>query len=81
MYYHYCNEQSMVHTAAAYTKVKNRLKTFACTTSIGPGSTNMITGGRVSRLNRIPILLLPGDYFSRRNTTLILQELKHTLSQ
>src|SRR6185369_14331725 len=66
--YYLCrNEQAMVHTATAYAKMKNRMQTFACTTSIGPGATNMVTGAACATINRIPILLLPGDIFARRN--------------
>ena len=53
------NEQGMVHAAAAYAKMKNRLQTFACTSSIGPGATNMITGAAMATVNRLPVLLLP----------------------
>ena len=65
-YYQCRNEQAMVHTAAAYAKMKNRLQTFACTSSIGPGATNMITGAAVATVNRLPVLLLPGDIFAER---------------
>src|SRR5579863_2842564 len=65
-YYQPRNEQSMVHTAAAYAKFKNRLQTFACTSSIGPGATNMITAAAGATVNRIPVLLLPGDLFAGR---------------
>ena len=61
------NEQAMVHTAAAYAKMSNRLRTLACTTSIGPGATNMITGAAAATINRLPVLLLPGDIFAKRN--------------
>ena len=61
--YYLCrNEQAMVHTAAAFAKVSNRLRTLACTTSIGPGATNMITGAAVATVNRLPVLLLPGRH-------------------
>ncbi|MFN8418585.1 MAG: thiamine pyrophosphate-binding protein [Anaerolineae bacterium] len=60
------NEQAQVHAAVAYAKHKNRLQTFACTSSIGPGATNMITGAAVATVNRIPVLLLPGDIFAER---------------
>src|SRR5579871_6099057 len=63
-YYQPRNEQAMVHTAAAYAKMKNRLQAFACTSSIGPGATNMITGAAAATVNRIPVLLLPGDIFA-----------------
>ncbi|MBI5565990.1 MAG: 3D-(3,5/4)-trihydroxycyclohexane-1,2-dione acylhydrolase (decyclizing), partial [Chloroflexi bacterium] len=65
-YYQVRNEQAMVHAATAYAKVKNRLQTLACTTSIGPGATNMITGAATATINRLPVLLLPGDIFARR---------------
>ena len=60
-YYQTRNEQAIVHAAAAFSKMKNRLQTFACTTSIGPGATNMITAAASATINRIPVLLLPGD--------------------
>jgi 3D-(3,5/4)-trihydroxycyclohexane-1,2-dione acylhydrolase (decyclizing) len=61
------NEQAMVHTAVAYAKHNKRLKAFACTSSIGPGATNMVTAAAGATINRLPVLLLPGDIFSRRN--------------
>ncbi len=75
-YYQTRNEQAMVHTAAAYTKMKNRLATFACTSSIGPGATNMITAAAAATINRLPVLLLPGDIFARRNVAPVLQQLE-----
>ena len=66
-YYQTRNEQAMVHTAVAYAKMKNRLQTLVCTSSIGPGATNMITGAATATINRLPVLLLPGDIFARRN--------------
>src|SRR5215207_8005111 len=60
-YYQSRNEQAMVHTAAAFARHKNRLQTFACTSSIGPGATNMVTGAALATVNRLPVLLLPGD--------------------
>lgn len=75
------NEQAMVHTAIAYAKVKNRLQTFACLTSIGPGATNMVTGAATATINRIPVLLLPGDIFARRNVAPVLQQLESEHSQ
>ena len=80
-YYQTRNEQSMVHTAAAYAKVKNRLSTFACTSSIGPGATNMITAAAAATINRLPVLLLPGDIFARRNVAPVLQQLEMPYSQ
>src|SRR5262249_39272895 len=65
-YYQCRNEQAMVHSAAAFAKMKNRLQAFACTSSIGPGATNMITGAAVATVNRLPVLLLPGDIFAER---------------
>jgi 3D-(3,5/4)-trihydroxycyclohexane-1,2-dione acylhydrolase (decyclizing) len=75
------NEQAMVHTAAAYARAKNRLSTFACTSSIGPGATNMITGAAAATINRIPVLLLPGDIFAERVQAPVLQQLEFTGSQ
>ena len=71
------NEQAMVHAAAAYAKQNRRLKTFACSSSIGPGATNMITGAAGATINRLPVLLLPGDKFNKRNLSPVLQELEH----
>src|SRR5439155_15250066 len=75
------NEQAMVHTAAAYAKTKNRLQTLACTSSIGPGATNMVTGAALATINRLPVLLLPGDSFARRNVAPVLQQLESFQSQ
>jgi 3D-(3,5/4)-trihydroxycyclohexane-1,2-dione acylhydrolase (decyclizing) len=80
-YYQTRNEQAMVHTAAAFAKMKNRLQTFACTSSIGPGATNMITAAAGATINRIPVLLLPGDIFARRNVAPVLQQLELPNSQ
>lgn len=75
------NEQAMVHTATAYAKMKNRLGTFACTSSVGPGATNMITGAATATINRLPVLLLPGDVFARRNVAPVLQQLESSHTQ
>lgn len=75
-YYLFRNEQAMVHTAAAFAKQSNRVRTLACTTSIGPGATNMVTGAAVATVNRLPVLLLPGDIFARRNVAPVLQQLE-----
>lgn len=75
-FYQARNEQAMVHTAVAYAKAKNRLQTFACTSSIGPGATNMITGAAVATVNRIPVLLLPGDIFAERIQAPVLQQIE-----
>lgn len=80
-YYQVRNEQGAVHAAAAYAKVKNRLQTFACLSSIGPGATNMITGAATATINRLPVLLLPGDIFARRNVAPVLQQLESAQSQ
>ena len=79
-YYQARNEQAMVHAAAAFAKVKKRLQAFACTTSIGPGATNMVTGAALATINRLPVLLLPGDFFSGRSANPLLQQLEHPLS-
>jgi 3D-(3,5/4)-trihydroxycyclohexane-1,2-dione acylhydrolase (decyclizing) len=80
-YYLFRNEQAMVHTAAAFAKTSNRLRTLACTTSIGPGATNMMTGAAVATVNRLPVLLLPGDIFARRNVAPVLQQLESPATQ
>jgi 3D-(3,5/4)-trihydroxycyclohexane-1,2-dione acylhydrolase (decyclizing) len=80
--YYLCrNEQAMVHTAVAFSKMHNRLRTMACTTSIGPGATNMLTGAATATVSRIPVLLLPGDIFARRNVAPVLQQLESSQSQ
>ena len=80
--YYLCrNEQAMVHTAAAFAKTTFRLRTLACTTSIGPGATNMVTGAALATINRLPVLLLPGDIFARRNVAPVLQQLESEASQ
>ncbi len=80
--YYLCrNEQAMVHTAAAFAKVSNRLRTLVCTTSIGPGATNMVTGAAAATINRVPVLLLPGDIFARRNVAPVLQQLESPRTQ
>ncbi|KTD55593.1 malonic semialdehyde oxidative decarboxylase [Legionella santicrucis] len=75
-YYQGHNEQGMAHAATAYAKQKNRLSIFACTSSIGPGATNMITAAATATTNRIPLLLLPGDVFSCRQPDPVLQQLE-----
>jgi len=80
-YYLPRNEQAMVHTAVAFSKMNNRLRTFACTSSIGPGATNMVTGAATATINRIPVLLLPGDIFARRNVAPVLQQLESAQTQ
>jgi len=80
-YYQARNEQAMVHITAAYAKTKNRLQTLACTSSVGPGATNMVTGAALATINRLPVLLLPGDIFARRNVAPVLQQLESEYTQ
>jgi len=80
-YYLFRNEQAMVHTAAAFARQSNRLRTLVCTSSIGPGATNMVTGAAGATINRLPVLLLPGDIFGRRNVAPVLQQLESGASQ
>jgi 3D-(3,5/4)-trihydroxycyclohexane-1,2-dione acylhydrolase (decyclizing) len=75
-YYQARNEQGMVHIAAGFAKMRNRLATLACTTSIGPGATNMVTGAAAATVNRVPVLLLPGDIFASRRPDPVLQQLE-----
>lgn len=75
-YYQTRNEQAMVHTASAYARHKNRLGAFACTSSIGPGATNMVTGAALATISRLPVLLLPGDVFATRAPDPALQQLE-----
>lgn len=77
MYIQGHNEQGMVHTATAYAKQKNRLEIFACTASIGPGALNMVTAAATATVNRIPVLLLPGDIFACRQPDPVLQQLEN----
>lgn len=79
-YYQVRNEQAMVHSAIAYAKVKNRTGAFVCTTSIGPGATNMVTGAATATINRLPVLLLPGDIFANRSVDPVLQQLEYQYS-
>ncbi len=74
------NEQSMVHAAVAYAKATGRLATLACTASIGPGSTNMITAAAGATINRLPLLLFPGDVYATRHQGPVLQQLEHPLA-
>ena len=75
-YYQARNEQNMVHTAVAYARTRNRLQTMACTASIGPGSTNMVTGAALATIDRIPVLILPSDVFANRAVDPVLQQLE-----
>jgi 3D-(3,5/4)-trihydroxycyclohexane-1,2-dione acylhydrolase (decyclizing) len=75
-YYQARNEQAMVHTAAGYARMLNRLGALVCTTSIGPGATNLVTGAALATVNRLPVLLLPGDVFASRRPDPVLQQLE-----
>ncbi len=79
-YFQPCNEQSMVHTAAAFAKANYRRATLACTSSIGPGATNMVTGAALATINHLPVLLLPSDYYITRHQGVVLQQLEHPIS-
>jgi 3D-(3,5/4)-trihydroxycyclohexane-1,2-dione acylhydrolase (decyclizing) len=70
------NEQALVHTAVAYARMKNRLQTYAVSTSVGPGATNLLTGAALATINRLPVLLLPADTFADRSASPLLQELE-----
>jgi 3D-(3,5/4)-trihydroxycyclohexane-1,2-dione acylhydrolase (decyclizing) len=70
------NEQAMVHSAVAYARMKDRLQTWAVSTSVGPGATNMVTGAALATINRLPVLLLPADTFADRSASPLLQELE-----
>lgn len=80
-YYQVRNEQAGVHAAAGFAKVKNRMQAMVCLSSIGPGATNMITGAAVATIDHLPVLLLPGDIFARRNVAPVLQQLESEHSQ
>ena len=73
------NEQGMVHAAIAFAKQKNRLATYACTSSIGPWALNMVTAAAVATVNRIPLLLLPGDIFASRLPDPVLQQIEYPM--
>jgi 3D-(3,5/4)-trihydroxycyclohexane-1,2-dione acylhydrolase (decyclizing) len=73
------NEQAMVHAAAGYAKAARRLQTLACSASIGPGATNMLTGAATATVNRLPVLLLPSDTFANRRQGPVLQQLEHSI--
>lgn len=70
------NEQSMVHAAVGYARQSGRMSTYACTTSIGPGATNLVTGAALATINHLPVLLLPGDVFATRPADPVLQQLE-----
>ena len=75
-YYQARNEQAMVHAASGFARMNDRLSTLACTASVGPGATNMVTGAALATINRLPVLLLPGDVFATRAAGTVLQELE-----
>ena len=75
-YYQARNEQAMVHAAVGYARMRDRLSMMACTSSIGPGATNMVTGAALATINRLPVLLLPGDVFASRPVDPVLQQLE-----
>ena len=80
-YYLFRNEQGMVHAASGFAKASFRMRTLVCTSSIGPGATNMVTGAAAATVNRLPVLLLPGDIFARRNVAPVLQQLESASTQ
>jgi 3D-(3,5/4)-trihydroxycyclohexane-1,2-dione acylhydrolase (decyclizing) len=80
-YYLFRNEQGMVHAASGFAKAIFRMRTLVCTTSVGPGATNMVTGAALATVNRLPVLLLPGDVFARRNVAPVLQQLESPATQ
>ncbi|MGA7855479.1 MAG: 3D-(3,5/4)-trihydroxycyclohexane-1,2-dione acylhydrolase (decyclizing) [Candidatus Acidiferrales bacterium] len=80
-YYLFRNEQAMVHAAAGFAKASFRTRALICTSSIGPGATNMVTGAALATVNRLPVLLLPGDIFARRNVAPVLQQLESPTTQ
>jgi 3D-(3,5/4)-trihydroxycyclohexane-1,2-dione acylhydrolase (decyclizing) len=80
-YYQARNEQAMVHLATAYTRMRNRMSTLACTASIGPGATNMLTAAALATISRLPVLLLPGDVFATRVADPVLQQLEHPVDR
>jgi len=80
-YYLFRNEQGMVHAASGFAKASLRMRTLVCTSSIGPGATNMVTGAALATINRLPVLLVPGDIFARRNVAPVLQQLESAATQ
>ena len=80
-YHQPTNEQSMVHAATGFSRAMRRKATMACTTSIGPGATNMVTGAATATVCRIPVLLLPSDYYASRYQGTVLQDIDHLPSE
>lgn len=71
------NEQGMAHAAIAYAKAQHRRRMMICTSSVGPGATNMVTAAALAHANRLPVLLLPGDHFANRKPDPVLQQIEH----
>ncbi len=80
-YYRPQNEQAQVHLATAFARQSNRLRAFACTSSVGPGALNMVTGAATATVNRIPVLLLPSDSFANRAPDPVLQQIEHPVER
>ena len=80
-YYQARNEQAMVHAAAAFARARHRLSALACTTSVGPGATNMVTGAALATIDRLPVLLMPSDVFATRVADPVLQQLEHPIER
>src|SRR4051812_23849665 len=80
-YYRPQNEQAQVHLATAFARHSNRLRAYACTSSVGPGALNMVTGAATATVNRIPVLLLPSDYFANRAPDPVLQQIEHPVER
>jgi 3D-(3,5/4)-trihydroxycyclohexane-1,2-dione acylhydrolase (decyclizing) len=80
-YYRPQNEQAQVHLAAAFARQRNRLQTYACISSVGPGAMNMVTGAAGATVNRIPVLLFPSDYFANRAPDPVLQQVEHPIER
>src|SRR4029079_17932686 len=79
-YFEARTEQAMVHAAAGFARMSDRLSTLACTASVGPGATNMVTGAALADINRLAVVLLPGDVFATRAAGTVLQELEDPAS-
>ena len=79
-FYKGCNEQAMVHIATGFARATLRTQTLAVTASVGPGSANMLTGAALASINRLPVLLLPADYYCTRHQGPVLQQLEHPVS-
>jgi 3D-(3,5/4)-trihydroxycyclohexane-1,2-dione acylhydrolase (decyclizing) len=80
-YYLFRNEQAMAHAAIAFAKASFRKRAMVCTTSIGPGATNLVTSAALATINRLPLLLLPGDIFASRKVAPVLQQLESPVTQ